>query len=86
LPSASGGRCEPTSETCLIGGKSAIECNKLVGRSGSLWQPESYDHIVRDLKQLLFYRRYIADNPKRAGIELADIAIYRANWMDEWLT
>lgn len=40
-----------------IKGKSAIECNKLVGRSGSLWQPESYDHIVRDLEQLLFYRR-----------------------------
>lgn len=69
-----------------IKGKSAIECNKLVGRSGSLWQPESYDHIVRDLEQLLFYRRYIADNPKRAGIELADIAIYPANWTDEWLT
>ena len=75
-------------ETILKGikGKSAIECNKLVGRSGRLWQPESYDRIVRDLEQLVFYRQYIADNPKRAGIEVAETAIYRAEWMSEWLT
>lgn len=68
-----------------IKGKSAIECNKLVQRSEALWQPESYDHIVRDLKQLAAYREYIAGNPGRAALKLPDPAMYRPAWMDAWL-
>jgi type I restriction enzyme R subunit len=67
-----------------IKGKAAIECNKLLQRSGMIWQPESYDHIVRDLEQLLAYREYIAGNPKRAGLHLPGAAMYRAEWMDMW--
>lgn len=69
-----------------IKGKSAIDCNKLIDRSGCLWQQESHDHIVRNLEQLLFYREYIADNPKRAGIEIVEAAYYRAEWVDRWLS
>jgi type I restriction enzyme R subunit len=68
-----------------IKGKAAIECNKHLGRNGTVWQPESYDHIVRNLEQLSFYRQYIVDNPKRANITLHDDAFYRADWMDDWL-
>ncbi len=68
-----------------IKGKAAIECNKHLGRSGTVWQPESYDHIVRDLEQLVFYRQYTADNPKRAGLTRPDDAVYRAEWTDAWL-
>lgn len=68
-----------------IKGKSAIECNKAVERSGTVWQPESYDHIVRDLTQLVAYREYIAANPDKAGLRLPDAALYRADWMDAWL-
>jgi type I restriction enzyme R subunit len=67
-----------------IKGKAAIECNKLVQRSGMFWQPESYDHIVRDLEQLQAYREYIAGNPERAGMNLPSTAMYRAEWMDRW--
>ncbi len=68
-----------------IKGKAAIECNKHLQRSGTFWQPESYDHIVRDLEQLVAYHEYIAGNPARAGLELPGAAMYRAEWMDAWL-
>ena len=68
-----------------IKGKAAIECNKRLQRSGRFWQPESYDHIVRDLQQLVAYREYIGGNPARAGLDLPGEAVYRAEWMDAWL-
>jgi type I restriction enzyme R subunit len=63
---------------------SAVEINRLLDRRGTLWQAESYDHIVRDLRQLHAYREYIADNPNRANIAVSECAYYRATWMDEW--
>ncbi len=39
-----------------------------LGRSGSFWQAEAFDHIVRSEKQLMHFRRYIAENPKKAGL------------------
>jgi hypothetical protein len=35
-------------------------------------------------EQLHEYRKYIADNPAKAGITLAASARYVATWMDEW--
>jgi len=43
--------------------------NKALGRKGTLWQEESYDHIVRDWEELEHYRRYISDNPKGMPLE-----------------
>jgi REP-associated tyrosine transposase len=68
-----------------IKGSSAVACNELLGRSGTFWQADSYDHIVRTLEQLVQYREYIASNPSKAGIEVATEALYRAAWMDAWL-
>ena len=68
-----------------IKGASAVECNRHLGRSGAFWQADSYDHIVRSLEQLAYYRRYIADNPAKASTRLPDAAVYHADWMDEWL-
>lgn len=67
-----------------IKGAVSHDCNLELQRSGTFWQPESYDHIVRSLEQLLAYREYIAANPQRAGIQVAPAALYRADWMDEW--
>ncbi len=70
-------------ELCMkrIKGRSATICNRLLGRTGSFWQTDSFDHIVRNLEQLNKYRRYIADNPNKAGIVLHPVAYYRAGWM-----
>lgn len=42
----------------------ASEINKHMKREGQLWQPESYDHIVRNEEQLKRIQRYIQNNPK----------------------
>jgi type I restriction enzyme R subunit len=67
-----------------IKGASAVACNRLIGRSGTFWQAESFDHIVRSLEQLQEYRKYIAANPASARITLPPIAAYVAAWMNEW--
>lgn len=68
-----------------IKGASAVACNRLCHRSGTFWQADSYDHIVRSLEQLCAYRDYIARNPVLAQIDLPVIGLYRAHWMDVWL-
>ena len=48
---------------------SAQEVNRLVGRTGQLWQPEPYDHLIRDEED---FNRQVADvlkNPVRAGLK-----------------
>lgn len=42
--------------------------NKAIGATGSVWQDESYDHIVRSSSQLEFYRNYIRENPVKARL------------------
>ncbi len=49
-------------------GASARKINQITGRVGSLWQAEAFDHIVRSEAQLNHYRRYIAENPSKAGL------------------
>lgn len=49
-------------------GASARLINQAVGKSGRLWQPETFDHIVRSEAQLEHFRRYIAGNPAKAGL------------------
>ncbi len=56
-------------------GGSAFEINRLLRRSGPLWQKEPYDHIVRSEAQFQHYRRYIAENPIKAGLEPHEYAV-----------
>ena len=46
----------------------ANEINKRENRTGQLWMRESYDHIVRNERALKNIRRYINQNPAKAGI------------------
>ena len=46
----------------------ATECNKLLGRQGTFWQAESYDHIVRDTAEWERIIRYVLNNPVKAGL------------------
>ncbi len=47
---------------------SAHAINKKMNRNGPLWQPESYDHIVRNQEGLVRIRNYIRQNPEKAGL------------------
>ena len=49
-------------------GGSAREINALLGRQGTLWQKEPFDHVVRSGAQLEYFRSYIAENPAKAGL------------------
>jgi type I restriction enzyme R subunit len=46
----------------------ARECNKLLGRTGTFWQDESYDHCVLDVEELERVISYVEWNPVRAGL------------------
>jgi REP-associated tyrosine transposase len=50
-------------------GATAREANLVLHRTGStFWQKESYDHWVRDAAEFDRIRRYIENNPVKAGI------------------
>jgi putative transposase len=49
-------------------GVAAHRINKLRGTSGSIWQDESYDRIIRDREQLWRVIQYIGKNPKLSNI------------------
>lgn len=42
--------------------------NRHLGRKGTLWQDEAFDHIVRSVDHLNYYRAYISGNPGAAGL------------------
>lgn len=42
--------------------------NKKLGRSGQLWQSESYDHLIRDHGDLMHHVLYVHENPTKAGL------------------
>ena len=53
----------------LIKGGSAFIINGILDRRGmSLWEPESYDHLVRNELELHNIIRYIVLNPVKAGL------------------
>jgi len=46
----------------------ARECNKILNRTGAFWQHESYDHVVRDEKELYKIVEYVLNNPVKAKL------------------
>ena len=60
----------------------AREINKHLKRTGSIWQKEYYDHIVRNVDELNKIRKYIAENPAKANLSCSAVGCYRATWID----
>lgn len=52
----------------VMKGSSAYEANRLLRRKGAFWQPESYDHYVRDSAELKRIINYTLQNPVKAGL------------------
>lgn len=48
--------------------ESAHRINKVLLRTGRVWQDESFDHILRGNESLKEKVRYILENPVRAGL------------------
>ena len=51
-----------------IKGASAHRINKALGRKGRVWQPESFDHVVRSSEGLDAKIQYALENPVRRGL------------------
>jgi len=47
---------------------SANQANQILGRSGAFWQPESYDHLIRDGGDYHAQLNYLRQNPASAGV------------------
>lgn len=48
---------------------SSNQANRLLGRTGAFWQPEYYDHLIRDEKDFACQIEYVLGNPARAGLK-----------------
>ncbi len=62
---------------------SAVRINKRLQRSGTLWQAESFDHIVRNDAQLDHFREYIKDNPNKAHLPPKEFLYHKADWLQK---
>ncbi len=47
---------------------SARTSNEVLNRKGNFWQKESYDHLVRNGKELTGIIRYVLENPVKVGL------------------
>ena len=63
------GFCHPLGHMLgRIKGASSHEINQLMGRSGILWQDESFDHELRHSESLAQKCEYVRQNPVRKGL------------------
>ena len=46
----------------------ANEVNRMLHRTGTFWQPESFDHLVRSPEAFDTFAAYIESNPVAAGL------------------
>ena len=54
----------------------ARELNRRQGRSGRFWRQDGFDHLVRSVEQFELFRRYIAMNPRKAGLRPGEYLLY----------
>jgi REP element-mobilizing transposase RayT len=54
--------------TNAVKGTSAHRINKALRRKGTVWQPESFDHVLRTSENLDAKIAYLLENPVRAGL------------------
>jgi len=47
---------------------SAKQANQVLGRTGTFWQHENYDHFVRDQTEFERTLKYVLHNPVKAGL------------------
>ena len=59
---------------------SSNKINRMRGQSGTIWQSENYDHIVRTWEELGRIRRYIRANPQKAGLRDSQVRYHEADW------
>ncbi len=46
----------------------AHKINQLLQRQGTLWERESFDHLIRSLDYFEYFINYVENNPVAAGL------------------
>lgn len=64
----------------LLKGGTARRINKALGRTGKLWQRDSFDHIVRTFDHLERYQKYIRKNPEMARLDETEYSLHIAQY------
>jgi putative transposase len=54
----------------------ATQINRVLKQRGRFWQQDGFDHLVRNDEQFAYLRRYIADNPEKAGLREGEFKRY----------
>ena len=57
---------------------SALTINRLLGQTGSLWQRDYFDRLVRDERHLANCVRYIRNNPEKAKLRADEFTLYES--------
>jgi len=65
-----------------IKGASAHSLNRALGRSGPVWQEESFDHVLRGEESFSEKVEYIRQNPVRRGL-VGATEDYRWLWVEK---
>ena len=68
----------------LAKGRSAHAINRLLHRTGPVWQDEFFDHVLRSNESLAEKVEYICQNPVRAGL-VNHCSDYRWLWVRDSL-
>jgi putative transposase len=55
----------------------ATQLNRRLHASGRFWQSDAFDHLLRSEEQFEYLRRYIADNPTKAGLKPGEFVHFR---------
>jgi type I restriction enzyme R subunit len=54
----------------------ARRINQRLGTKGRVWQQDGFDRLVRSVPHFEAFRRYIAENPKKAGLSQGEFVHY----------
>ena len=55
----------------------AKQINQALGQRGRFWQDESFDHLVRNEAAFMKFRRYISENPAKAGLKEDEFTLWQ---------
>jgi REP element-mobilizing transposase RayT len=58
----------------------ARRINRLLGRTGSFWQRDYFDRLVRDERHLANCIRYVRRNPAKAGLKNDEFTLYESKF------
>jgi putative transposase len=66
----------------LVKGRSSRYSNLTLGRSGTFWQKDSYDHYIRNTEEFNNIVHYILQNPVKAGL-VTQYSDWKFNYLNE---